>query len=69
MYKDFIESRKKEWIGKKVEFDGKKHKVVDIDYNGSLMIDLPSTFNKTTAIDTWMIGKTRAQVKAEYSKH
>lgn len=68
-YKSYIESLKAEWIGKRVEFDGKAHTVVNVDYNGSLMIDLPTMFNETTAIAAWMIGMTREQVAAEYDKH
>lgn len=60
MYKDFIENLKKKWIGKKVNFRGKNYKVVDVDYNGSLLIDMPTYYHesytsKTTAVAPYMV--------------
>lgn len=54
-YREGIENMKKEWVGKKVRFRGHKYTVVDVDYNGSLMIDLPNQFNPTTAISVGMV--------------
>ena len=54
-YREGIENMKKEWVGKKVRFRGEVYTVVDVDYNGSLMIDLPNPFNPTTAISVGMI--------------
>lgn len=54
-YREGIENMKKEWVGKKVRFRGELHTVVDVDYNGSLMIDLPSEYNQTTAVSIGMI--------------
>ena len=54
-YKDYIESLKAKWIGKTVRFQGEQHKVVDVDYNGALLIDKPAKFTDTTAIDITMI--------------
>jgi len=50
MWKDYIEKLKKEWIGKKVEFNNKIYNVVDVDYNGIIHIDRPSKFNTTMAV-------------------
>lgn len=50
-YKDYIDFKKREWIGKKVKYDNKIYKVVDIDYNGYLMIDRATRFNDTTAVN------------------
>jgi len=50
MWKDYIEKLKKEWIGKKVEFNGNIYNVVDVDYNGIIHIDKSSKFNETMAV-------------------
>jgi len=50
-WKEFIENMKNQWIGRKVFYKGNYHKVVDVDYNGMLLIDLQAQFTETTAID------------------
>lgn len=50
LYKDYIASRKREWIGKQVLYQGEKYTVVDVDYNGMLLINKPAKFTETTAI-------------------
>lgn len=57
MYKDFIESMKAKWIGKTVRYEGKSYKVVDVDYNGALLIDKPARFTETTAVGSWQLDK------------
>ena len=54
-YKDWIAKERKEWIGKKVTYEGKHYTVVDVDYNGGLLIDKPAQFTDTTAVETWMV--------------
>lgn len=49
-YREWIENRKKEWIGKRVKFEGKIYNVVDVDYNGFLLIDRKASFTDTTAV-------------------
>ena len=49
-YKDYIAQLKKEWTGQKVCFDGAEYNVVDVDYNGVLLIDKPARFTATTAV-------------------
>lgn len=49
-YNDYILDLKMEWIGQKVEYEGKKYNVVDIDYNGMLLIDKKARFTDTTAV-------------------
>lgn len=56
-YRDMIEEMRKEWTGKEVTFDGKKYTVVDVDYNGALLINKPARFTETTAVGTWMVNK------------
>lgn len=54
-YRERIERDKKEWIGKAVRFEGNTYNVVDVDYNGALMIDKPAQFTETTAVGSWMV--------------
>ena len=54
-YREYNESQRKKWIGKKVMYDGAVYTVVDVDYNGALMIDKPAKFTDTTAVSISMI--------------
>ena len=49
-YKEYIEKLKSEWIGKEVVYENEKHKVVDVDYNGMLLIDKKARMTDTTAV-------------------
>lgn len=51
-YKDWIEDLKKRNVGKKVilKSDGHVYTIVDVDYNGALMIDKKAQFTDTTAV-------------------
>lgn len=55
MYRDFIQNLKSTWIGKQVTFEGGKYTVVDVDYNGCLLIDKKAQFTDTTAVGTWQV--------------
>lgn len=55
-YKEYIKERKKEYVGKTVLFEGKEYKVIDVDYNGMLLINKPRVYcesytSPTTAIE------------------
>ena len=50
MYRNYITSIRKEWIGRTVEYDGKNYKVLDVDYNGALLIDKKARFTDDTAV-------------------
>lgn len=50
-YRELIERYRKEWTGAEVIYEGNKHKVVDVDYNGALLIDKKAQFTDTTAVD------------------
>ncbi len=54
-YRDWIAEKKNEWIGKRVSYDGNQYTVVDVDYNGALLIDKPARFTDTTAVEMWMV--------------
>lgn len=49
-YKEYIEKLKSQWIGKEVVYENEKHKVVDVDYNGMLLIDKKARMTDTTAV-------------------
>ena len=50
-YRNFIDNLKSEWIGKSVMYKNKKYNVVNVDYNGYLLIDKKAQFTDTTAVD------------------
>lgn len=50
-YRDYINSLKRRWIGRKVTLDDGEFTVVDVDYNGMLLINKPAQFTETTAIN------------------
>lgn len=54
-YSEYIAEMKTLWVGARVEFEGTIYTVVDVDYNGSLMIDKPARFTETTAVSTSMV--------------
>ena len=54
-YREYIEKMKEEWIGKKVLFEGKQYIVVDVDYNGALMINKKARFTDTTAVSQFQL--------------
>jgi len=49
-WKEYIGNMKEEWTGKRVIYDKKTYHVVDVDYNGFLLIDRKTRFNDTTAV-------------------
>ena len=55
-YGEYIQHLKKKYIGRNVEIRGKVYQIVDIDYNGSAMINMPNFFTDTTAVPLhWVI--------------
>lgn len=54
-YREYIERLKQAWIGKVVLFENEEHTVVDVDYNGSLLIDKKARFTDTTAVGIEMV--------------
>lgn len=49
-YKQYIENFKNKYVGKNYQYEGKIYKIVDVDYNGAILIDKKSEFNDTTAV-------------------
>ena len=45
LYKDYVQSLRDKFIGAVVYYDGERHTVVDVDYNGALLIDRPASIN------------------------
>ena len=49
-WKEYIDKLKSQWIGKEVVYENEKHRVVDVDYNGLLLIDKKARMTETTAV-------------------
>ena len=49
-WREYIEKERKTYIGRKVKYEDKMYTVVDVDYNGVIMIDKHADFTSTTAI-------------------
>ena len=54
-YREGIEAMRRQWRDRKVIFEGTVYTVLDVDYNGSLLIDKPDEFKATTAVSTSMV--------------
>ncbi len=54
-YKEHNEIERKRWTGKKVMYEGTAYTVVDVDYNGALLIDKRARFTDTTAVSISMV--------------
>ena len=54
-YSEGIEAMRRQWRDRKVEYDGKIYSVLDVDYNGALLIDRPDEFKATTAVSVGMV--------------
>lgn len=61
-YREYIERMRSEWVGKKVRFEGEVYNVVDVDYNGMLLIDKKAQYTDTTAVATYHIEKEELAV-------
>lgn len=51
----YYEEMRRDWIGRKVIFEGQTYTVVDVDHNGGLLIDKKARFTDTTAVGSWMV--------------
>ncbi len=60
-YKQYIDIQRDRWIGKKVMYGGNIYNVVDVDYNGCLLIDKKARFTDTTAVETYMVQEIDAE--------
>ena len=54
-YREGIEAMRRQWRDRKVIFEGTVYTVLDVDYNGSLLIDKPDEFKATTAVSIGMV--------------
>ena len=50
MWSDYIRKQRQELVGKQVKYKGQIYRIALVDYNGVVHIDLPSKYNKTTAV-------------------
>lgn len=58
-YRKWIEKLKSEWLEKEVIYENNKYKVVDVDYNGLLLIDKKAKFTETTAVASYMVSRVK----------
>ena len=49
-YREWIEKLKEQWIWKKVIFENDHVLLIDVDYNGALLIDKKARMTDTTAV-------------------
>ena len=49
-YRDLIAQERAEYIGRKVLYKGQPYTIVDVDYNGGLLIDKKAEHTDTTAV-------------------
>lgn len=54
-YKEYISELKRKWIGKTVFYQNKQYKVIDVDYNGCLLINKPHYYCASYTADTTAI--------------
>lgn len=54
-YKEYIEADRARWVGSVVRYRGHEYTVVDVDYNGGLLIDKKATFTDTTAVSRFSL--------------
>lgn len=52
LWRERIELLRKEFIGRKVKYEGETYTIVAVDYNGIIHIDKPTKYNETTAVYT-----------------
>ena len=50
-YQESLWSQYAKYIGAQVRYNGRLYKVIDVDYNGMLLIDIPSDHAETTAVN------------------
>ena len=50
-YQEYLRSQYVKYIGARVRYNGQMYKVIDVDYNGFLLIDIPSDHAETTAVN------------------
>lgn len=65
-YREYIENMKREWVGKCIKFDDSLYNVVDIDYNGFLLIDKKAQHTDTTAVEKHLVEVIEEQAAGQY---
>jgi len=51
-WQEYILQLKQKWIGRSVLYENKRYRVVDVDYNGFLLIDRKTQYTDTTAVES-----------------
>ena len=49
-YRELVERERKQYIGRTAFYKGEEFKIVDVDYNGAIMINKKARFTDTTAV-------------------
>lgn len=50
-YHEYLRSMYTKYIWARVRYNGRLYSVIDVDYNGMLLIDIPSDHAETTAVN------------------
>lgn len=53
-YKDYIKALKVGWVGKEIVYEGHTYKVMDVDYNGMLVINKKAEYTDMTTVERYM---------------
>lgn len=54
-WKEYNTKLKEQWIGKTVVYENKTYNVIDVDYNGFLLIDKKARHTDTTAVAAYRV--------------
>ena len=54
-WKEYITKLKRKWVGKSVIYENETYNVVDVDYNGMLLIDKKAKHTDTTAVEAFRV--------------
>ena len=57
-WSEYIARKKEKWVGRVVSYKGNPYTVVDVDYNGALMINKKAAFTGTTAVSEFDLDGT-----------
>lgn len=66
-YREYIDKLRNEWVGKIVMYENKKYTVVDVDYNGTLLIDKKARFTDTTvAVNLFEVNEDYEEIRTAF---
>lgn len=65
-YREWIDGLKAKWIGKTVIYNNARYRVVDVDYNGFLLIDKKALYTETTAVKIYQVKEIQPDTFRHY---